>query len=532
MIHRATDRRCAGDWQGACAAADVAVDIDLPAVARRHGAHLADQLEQDLRHLAPDLLRWHLQRLPGTGKTALSPRRLSVLARYDDGIALLAGSPRAGYGRQQLQLFVTVERPALIERGVVYGDGPGGSSVWHDGGDLSGQRHLWDARRAGELLTHYGLDRVSGFGRDGRPVQEPVTATETLIERLQDTGFLEEAWDLVGVDVPPVSRHRGDVRRMVTTSGFWCRLPALVREIRRVAAETGSDLVTARFGSLPFSRYSHYPFVAAFERATAERMRLTFELVYENRDERTHVVLDRFGVPVDALLLRLGLLTPDELHPLVHAAFFPNAAAPPAGPPGPPPPQPVRVRCRGEWHEVRMQGGTFHLPHDEEERRRESALEALGGTVSGCFAVAAQWRSGTGRLPRGLRAQRRELMLRAVHGDADGVTALLDAGVDPHVRDDRGRTLLHLMAHLHDPGLLQRLLAAGLDVDARDLRGLTPLFCAVHGMGDLDLVRALLDAGARPDLATDESGSPIAEWARRARPTDLHVLLPLLEEVR
>ena len=56
-----------GDWAGACAAARVDVDLDLRAVARAHGSEFAAQVRADLRHLAPDLLRWHLPRIAPDG---------------------------------------------------------------------------------------------------------------------------------------------------------------------------------------------------------------------------------------------------------------------------------------------------------------------------------------------------------------------------------------------------------------------------------------------------------------------------------
>ncbi|MEV4133284.1 ankyrin repeat domain-containing protein [Dactylosporangium sp. NPDC049742] len=517
MIRHATDLRLAGDWRGACAAADVEVDVDLIALARRHGTDVADRVEADVRHLAPDLLRWHLPRRPGTGKTALSPRRLSVLARYGEGGPVLyAGSPRSGYGRQRLRLIATADAPERVDRCAVYGDERDGSRAWYDGDDLTGQRHLWDARRAGELLAHYGLSEVPGLG------PPDVTATATLIQDLQDTGFLDEALDLLGVEVVAPKPRHWDWRPRLR-AGFRCRLPEMVREIRRAGARSGATRVTAGFGGTP---------LLAFEDVTADRIRMTDERRYVPPDDQPYVALDRLGVPIDALLLRLGLLAPDELHPLVHAAFLPGRDGPPEGPPGPVRPSPVRVRCRGEWHEVlRMEGGAVRGPHSEEERQRGAAPHTLGGSVDGCFAVAAQWRTGTGRLPRRLRELRRELMQRALHGDAEGVTALLDEGVDPHVRDDRGRTLLHLAAHLDDLALLDRLLTAGLDVNARDLRGVTPLHAAVHGMGDVGVIRALVAAGAdrAVEIACDEElGEPIADWAERVRKADRDVLGPLL----
>jgi ankyrin repeat protein len=147
------------------------------------------------------------------------------------------------------------------------------------------------------------------------------------------------------------------------------------------------------------------------------------------------------------------------------------------------------------------------VPHAPEEDRREQALRALGGEISGCYAVRERWRTGQGRLPRELRRQRGELFLRARHGDTPGVLRLLDAGMDPHARDGEGRTLLHLLHAMDHRLILARLLAAGLDVDARDRSDRTPLSTAVTEHGSPDTVRALLEAGASRDA---EAGGPRA----------------------
>ncbi|MGH3415838.1 MAG: hypothetical protein ACRDSS_05185, partial [Actinocrinis sp.] len=60
MIEAATRRRSAGDWRGACAAADVEIQFNPDAIRRVHGSRVAGRLLVDLRNLAPDLLRWHL----------------------------------------------------------------------------------------------------------------------------------------------------------------------------------------------------------------------------------------------------------------------------------------------------------------------------------------------------------------------------------------------------------------------------------------------------------------------------------------
>lgn len=67
MIETATARRRAGDWAGACAAAHIDVDLQPRLVARRYGRDFAARLRSDLRHLAPDLLRWHMPRIAPTG---------------------------------------------------------------------------------------------------------------------------------------------------------------------------------------------------------------------------------------------------------------------------------------------------------------------------------------------------------------------------------------------------------------------------------------------------------------------------------
>ncbi|MDX3126561.1 hypothetical protein PV414_34770, partial [Streptomyces scabiei] len=80
MVETATARRSVGDWAGACAAAGVDVDLDLRSVARTYGRELLARIRADLRHLAPDLLRWHMPRIAPDG--LLRPGLTLTLARY------------------------------------------------------------------------------------------------------------------------------------------------------------------------------------------------------------------------------------------------------------------------------------------------------------------------------------------------------------------------------------------------------------------------------------------------------------------
>src|SRR5690349_20533313 len=80
MIESATASRTAGDWAGACAAARVDVDLNLRVLGRSRGSHFAARIRSDLRHLAPDLLRWHFPRTAPDG--LLRPGLTVPLAMY------------------------------------------------------------------------------------------------------------------------------------------------------------------------------------------------------------------------------------------------------------------------------------------------------------------------------------------------------------------------------------------------------------------------------------------------------------------
>ncbi|MFE9426491.1 hypothetical protein ACFYNO_26415 [Kitasatospora sp. NPDC006697] len=151
MIKTATARRLAGDWAGACAAARVDVDLDLRAVARRHGQRLAARLRDDLRALAPDLLRWQLPRIAPDG--LLRPGLSIALARYPESpLQLVVRTPPAWAGAgQRLSLALWEGSPA----GAADHPHPRPNRRYR----LDLHRHLWDAGRSGELRTRSGADR-------------------------------------------------------------------------------------------------------------------------------------------------------------------------------------------------------------------------------------------------------------------------------------------------------------------------------------------------------------------------------------
>ncbi|WP_081973772.1 hypothetical protein [Kitasatospora phosalacinea] len=147
MIDAATARRALGDWGGACAAAGCDPEFRLRAVTRAYGSELAGRLRADLRHLAPDLLRWHLPRIAPDG--VLRPGLTLTLARYprDGGgaplhlVARTAPDQASAGQRIVLALWDADARP------------PGGRPRPRPDPRfrLDLHRHLWDVRRSVEL---------------------------------------------------------------------------------------------------------------------------------------------------------------------------------------------------------------------------------------------------------------------------------------------------------------------------------------------------------------------------------------------
>ncbi|MEV7616799.1 ankyrin repeat domain-containing protein [Streptomyces sp. NPDC089799] len=527
MIEQATEHRLAGDWRAACAAAAVDHDIDLDDLAARFGESAAAAVAEDLRHLAPDLVRWHLPRLLG-GRTTLDTDLRVLLACHGPE----AGSPEVlGLWVHTTPMSEGPQRLRLV-------CAPLGTRFAQSGANWTQARDLWDARHAAGLRARLsgGADRLPFFRADGTPlapdeypVEDPGAADPAAraewVTLLRDRGEHDEAFRAAGVEVdltPPEVRsgsYRAEPSRMFREVRF--DLGRLAGEVRRLAAAGGADRLKALGG---WRRA-----VLLEPSGTGAGDPVHARVVHAEDVKEVAVLPGHARQPLpDLHLVHAGLITPAELHPLVAASLFPDSG-PAAGPPAPAAPAPVRVRCRGEWHEVRFHGGELDMPHTPQERQREEALRAFGGAVAGCFAVRQTVTTGDGRLPRALREQRRELGQRVQHGDTPGVLALLDAGVDPRIKLPNDRTLLHLLHLLDHEELLPRLLAAGLGIEAEDKTERTPLLMAVTYGGSPGLVRALVDAGARIDVV-DAMDTSLAQIIRRYRREDLGFLRDRVRE--
>jgi hypothetical protein len=508
MVERATGRRLAGDWRGAGEAAGFHVRVDLDAVRHRYGAEVADRVGDDLRHLVPDLVRWHLPRELTGGHGRILPDLAVGLAWYGtdapDAPALWVQTQTHREGPQQPHLrFGPLDRADPAVQGERW---DGARYLW-DSRATDGLRHRLNAWPAGDDVNPV-TDRTPYFHRDGRsswsdrpyPPHLRLPAEDIMVELFH--GNVDKAWATAGVtaDMNPENRdnwwfevHLNEQRHAMVAS--------LVAEVRgRLASGSQAEVFVP--GHLP----DYYRTVLV--RATSDG--LTATVARDRRDLSGVEILPRVtwqSFP-ELELLHLDLLPAHGLHPLVRAALFPDETDPDGYRPREDvtAPETVRVRCGGGWHRVGWRGGRIDAhDHPPEEARRERVLRTLGGAVPPCLTVVETWRTPTGeRMPAALRRLRRDASALIRGGDVTAFLDLLDRGIDSAgIRDRRRRTPLHLAAHLAGPdvdagALVRRLVDAGLDVDARDALDRTPLAIVLFDGGSAPLVRALLDAGADP----------------------------------
>lgn len=326
MIESATARRATGDWAGACAAAHVDVDLNLRATGRTHGRQFAAQVRADLRHLAPDLLRWHFPRIRPDG--LLRPGLTVSLARYppagaDSGgaIHLVARTPPAWADAGQ-RISLALWDPSWPRAGAGIHPHPRPDRRFR----LDLHRHLWDVRRTGELSERAGIDLA---------VDPGVVA--------EGSGHAVDRWAAEAVLLLRAEGRADGVVAVRLGTGRWLVL----------------DPATSRIAAAP-----------AKGRARARPVL---------PDAATWVL-------PDLELLRAGLIDADRLHPLVASALVPGhrpagAAQGPAGAG-----HWRLVECRGAEHRIGVVNGVLvALDHDSDEIRREELLIALGGPGLPCL---------------------------------------------------------------------------------------------------------------------------------------------------
>ncbi|AQS70743.1 hypothetical protein [Streptomyces pactum] len=397
MIDAATARRRAGDWAGACAAAGIDVDLDLRSVARTHGHDLAARVRSDLRHLAPDLLRWHMPRIAPDG--LLRPGLTLTLARYD--IAGREGAP-------PVHLVVRTP-PARADGGQRFslalwdGSGPETGAPRHPHPRpgrrfrLDLHRHLWDARRTGELRVRSGADLPPA---DDPPEFPGLLGTLPPGRRCAVDRWAAEARLLLRAEgrpklgIPTVTVRLGAGRRLAL------ELVGDVEDVQDAEGGDGTGGPALRIGPAP-------------ARGAASALPVL-------PDAAT-------WVPPDLELVRAGAIDAARLHPLVASALTPGHA--PAASPRPPDrPEKTRpVDCRGARHRIGLVDGALAaLDHDPAEIRREELLAALTGTPLPCLQAIDEAHRRPECLP--------DIRERLNHGDTVGALAVVEALLGPAAR--------------------------------------------------------------------------------------------------
>ncbi|KOG11403.1 hypothetical protein [Streptomyces viridochromogenes] len=398
MIETATARRLAGDWAGACAAAGVDVDLQLRSVVRDYGRELAARVRDDLRHLAPDLLRWHMPRIAPDG--LLRPGLTLALAKY-------GGGGRDGGGAVYL---VVRTAPAWADAGQRIS-----LALWDGGRSSRGpypdppphppphpspsphphprpsrrfrfdlHRHLWDARRAGELRMRAGV----GLGSDLMGAESPY-GPGCAVDRWAD-----EARMLLRAE----GRSVGDV------------LVRLRGRHRLVLQGIGDEGGGGDTGGLRI--------VAAAAKGRTSALPVL-------PDAATWVL-------PDLELLRAGAIEAERLHPLVASALVPEtdssspraSRTPPASGPVERVGQPRPVDCRGARHRIGLVDGVLApLDHDPAEIQREELLAALTGTPLPCLQAIDEAHRHPECLP--------DVRERLDHGDIAGALAVVEGLLGP-----------------------------------------------------------------------------------------------------
>ncbi|MEH0514432.1 hypothetical protein QA942_16040 [Streptomyces sp. B21-106] len=395
MIETATARRRVGDWAGACAAAGVDVDLDLRTLTIGLGREFASRLRCDLRHLAPDLLRWHLPRIAPDG--LLRPGMTVALARYDG----------AGRGGRPVHLVVRTP-PSWADAGqrisltlwegfrAGRGAGPGHPHPHPHPSRrfrLDLHRHLWDARRTDELRTRSG---ATAARTPGAPQDDERTPRLTLPPGAVPDGRTG-AVDRWAAEADLLLRAEGRPGGAV--------LVRLGGRHRLVLEREGDDGVGP-----PVPR-------VAPARGGAGAVPRTGPALPVLPDAAT-------WTPPDLELLRAGAIDADRLHPLVAAALVPGGRPKDRPEAADRPGQPRFVECRGARHRIGpVDGVLVPLDHDPAELRREELLVALSGTPLPCLRAVDE----AHRRPDCLTGVRERL----VHGDIAGALAVVEGLLGP-----------------------------------------------------------------------------------------------------
>uniref|UniRef100_A0A8C7U8Q2 Ankyrin repeat domain 46b n=1 Tax=Oncorhynchus mykiss TaxID=8022 RepID=A0A8C7U8Q2_ONCMY len=118
------------------------------------------------------------------------------------------------------------------------------------------------------------------------------------------------------------------------------------------------------------------------------------------------------------------------------------------------------------------------------------------------------------------------LLQACIDGDLPFAKRLLETGCDPNIRDNRGRTGLHLAAARGNVDICWFLHKFGADLLATDYQGNT----ALHLCGHVDTIQFLVSNGLKIDICNHNGSTPLVLAKRRGVNKDAIRLLEGLEE--
>jgi hypothetical protein len=373
MVRAVARRRAAGDWRGACAAADVDLCLNPDSVRRRHGAEIADQLLAVLGDLAPDLLRWHLPRR-GHGVGDLLAGSLVPLAELtsdNGGLTLAAATPQFALDAGQRIVLVLLGGTEDAATRTVLEAVHGKQAERHS---LLRHPMFWGASAAPELA---GLC-------DATPAEHEIT-------RLQDSGAFAEAWHAAGIEL----HSPGTTSRTRWLAALPVRLPGLAGRIGEALPGVDEAVLRSGVGAVVLSGLGS---AAAVARAVSGREALGLPVV-------PNAVWSRV---LDADLLRFGYLGEHELHPLVASALLggppaatfepdewlyrevPFIVGPCLGDDGPA----LWIQCGSTRHRVAYHDDAWRILDHSAHQGRESLLVRLGGPSNPCQQASDYLSSG------------------------------------------------------------------------------------------------------------------------------------------
>jgi hypothetical protein len=398
MIEAATERRLAGDWRGACAAADVELFFNPEPLRRRYGAVAAGAILDNLQTLAPELLRWHLPRY-AHGPGRLLAGLLIPLADYDGAgtdLTLAAATPGFALDAGERIVLTLLETSSSGARA----DADAGSSAvlqavhrrYAERYDLRRYRMFWDAACAPGFRELCHGDAVGGAA----------------ILRLQDEGRVAEAWTAAGFEVTlgsPRTAPEEQRRLGLWLSSLPVNLPGLAQRVSDTLPTAREAVIRCGNGALVLSGFNGDG-PPAVEVATPRSVRargVALPVI-------PYAVWSR---PLDADLFRLGLVETRDLHPLVGAAIA-DGTAERAAPDGwrystesgigaqyadsvgsrTAGNAVVLVHCGIGLHRVARVGGRWQPIDHDDHASREALLQRLGGPVNPCRGAAQHLASG------------------------------------------------------------------------------------------------------------------------------------------